>query len=40
MALPFYLEPAVVVMLGGCVWAWGMVSEVGCSASSAMLGRA
>jgi hypothetical protein len=39
-ASPFWLEPtAVVGMLAGCNWTYGIVSEVGCSAPSAMVGR-
>jgi hypothetical protein len=38
---PFWLELAVVVdILACCSWISGMLSKVGCSTSSAMVGRA
>jgi hypothetical protein len=41
VAPPFWLEPVVVVgMLAGYSWTFGMVSEVGRFAPSAMVGRA
>jgi hypothetical protein len=37
---PLWLEPAAVVdMLTSCSWNSGMLSKVGCSTSSAMVGR-
>jgi hypothetical protein len=36
----FWLEPAMVVdMLAGCSWIFGMLSKVGCSVVSAVVGR-
>jgi hypothetical protein len=37
----FWVEPAAVVgMMAGCGWACGMVSKVGCSTPSTVVGKA